>query len=148
MAQDPSDEPLNEDPEEYVGYCHPPARHKWAKGYCPNPAGRPKSAQGRRPILQRLAMELIEVRVGGSVRRMPRLEVLLLAVRNATANGDPMGQKLYNKLLGEVPDDERDVAKGVLILPEKLSQEMWEIQYRYTDGRPLGMPPAWRVCPR
>lgn len=138
--QDPNDDP--EDEDERVGYCKPPRHTRWKPRECPNPFGRPRKAKGRRAILGRIANELCEVRVGKRVVTMTRLELLLTAVRNATANGDPGAQKLFDKLLNEVSDDEgASVPKGVLIAGEKLSQEEWEAEYGYL-GRNREPPPS------
>ena len=126
-GQDP--ESGTENDEERVGYGNPPKHTRWRPGYCPNPAGRPRKAKGRRPILERIANELVEVKVGGSVQRMARAEIVLMAVRNAMANGNPVAQQLCDKLLNEVREEGAPVRKGVLIIGEKLSAEEWTAEF-------------------
>ena len=84
---------------------------------------------GGSQILQKVANELCEVRVGGSTVSMTRLEVVNTAVRNATANGNPAAQKIYDQLLNEALDEGPPVAKGVLIVGEELTVEEWLEEY-------------------
>ena len=66
-----------------------------------------------------------------------------MALRNATANGNPAAQRLYDALLNEVreDDDEPPIAKGVLIVGEKLTEEEWMSEVGALAGRP---PPPCR----
>src|SRR5687768_14484297 len=102
MDHDPDPELGTQSDEERVGYGNPHKHTRWRPGYCHNPAGRPRKAKGKRPILERIASELVEVKVGSRIQKMTRAKVVLMAVRNATANGNPAAQKLYDKLLNEV----------------------------------------------
>ncbi|MBA3243460.1 MAG: hypothetical protein H0T60_19725 [Acidobacteria bacterium] len=129
-----------DNPEDAVGYKLPPKHSRWPPGYCPNPAGRPRKARGRKAILERIAYERIEVMLGGKARTMTRAEAVLLAVRNATANGKPAAHTLYDILLNEVDEDDGDpVPKGVFMAPEKLSADEWVAQYG--PGSEFGKPP-------
>lgn len=136
-CQDP-----DEDPEESgneVGYCKPPKHTRWKPGECPNPRGRPKNAKGRRAILERILAEMCEVRIGTKVVLMRRVDIVLTAVRNATANGNPAGHKLYNKLLNEVSEQGPAMPKGILFVGEKLTEEEWLARFGYlgcVDGQP------------
>jgi hypothetical protein len=98
---EPDDSSEPQRPEERIGYGCPPKHTRWQPGYCPNPAGRPRQSKGRRPILERIANELVEAKVGGRVRLVSRAELVLMAVRNAMANGHPGAHKLADKLLHE-----------------------------------------------
>lgn len=138
--QDPDDEPENDDSK--VGYRNPPRHTRWRPGECPNPAGRPKNAKGRGPILDRIANEMCEVQIGGKIVSMTRLEVLLTAVRNATANGNPAAQKLFDELLREVTEEGQSVPKGILIVGERISQDEWESEYGHLGH--CGEPPPSR----
>jgi hypothetical protein len=69
------------------------------------------------------------VKVGGKVQKMTRAEVVLMAVRNAMANGNPLAQQLCDKLLNEVREEGAPVRKGVLIIGEKLSAEEWTAEF-------------------
>lgn len=60
---------------------------------------------------------------------MSRAEVVLLAVSNATANGHPTAQKLFDRLLNDFGEEGPEVPKGVLILGEKLNHEEWAEKY-------------------
>ena len=146
MAQDQqcADEPNPEENED-VGYCKPPKRWQFPPKTSGNKRGRPKHAKGRGPILERIAYEPCEVRIDGKLTKTTRLEVILLAVRNATANGNPVAQKLFDRLLNEVGDNEDMEApapKGVAIFPEKLTVEEFEACGAYITGH--GPPPPCR----
>lgn len=132
MANDQDDEhdgPPTENPEEAVGYKMPPRHSRWGPGYCPNPAGRPRKAKGRKAILERIAFERVEVMVGGKLCTMIRAEAVLLAVRNAMANGKPTAHPLFDKLLNANQEIGPLIPKGVLIAPEKLTPEEWDAEY-------------------
>jgi hypothetical protein len=123
---DPLEEP---NPETYVGYGCPPKHTQFKPGVCPNPRGRPKRARGRRQILIKIIGEYCEVRVDGKIQQLSLLAVILIAVRNATANGNPQARKTYDWLLSEEIPEEDPVQKGVLIVGEKLTPEEWEARY-------------------
>ena len=108
-----------------MGYCEPPTHSQFPPGKSGNEKGRPPRAKGRRQILERIAFELCEVRIGGKITKLPRIEIVLMALRNATANGNPSAQRLYDRLLNEVREDEEapPVPKGVLIIGEELTHE-------------------------
>ena len=127
--------------DEAVGYGNPPKHTRWKPGECPNPRGRPKNAKGRLPILERVAHEACEVRVGSKITLMTRLEAVLMAVRNSTANGNPAAQRLFDKLLNEVREEGPPTVKGVFISAEKLTAEEWEAEYAYLGDRNRLRPP-------
>ena len=120
-----------------MGYCDPPKHSQFQPGKSGNKSGRPPHAKGRKQILERIAYELCEVRVAGKIERLPRIEVLLMAVRNATANGSPSAQQLYDRLLNEVTEnhEEPPAPKGVFITGEKLTAEEWMVEYGHVNGR-------------
>lgn len=126
-------------PEEIVGYKRPPKHSRWPPGYCPNPAGRPRKAKGRKPILERIAYESVEVMVAGKLSTITRLEAVLLAVRNATANAKAAAQTLFDKLLNAGQEEGPPISKGVLIVGEKLTAEEWVTEYGPSGE--LGSPP-------
>ena len=60
-----------------VGYCRPPAEHRFKPGNNANPRGRRKGSKNRKVVIQDVLLELIEVREGGERKQMPKLEALL-----------------------------------------------------------------------
>jgi len=144
MDHDPNDEPAEEN-EEPIGYGSPPKHTRWPKGFCPNPAGRPRDARGRKPIIARIANEEVIIKDEGKEKRARRADVVLMAVRNATANGNPKAQVLYDKLLNEAREEESPAPKGVFITGEKLSCEEWEAEFGYLGGGPPPPPKAIRM---
>jgi hypothetical protein len=150
MDHDPNDRPdpndeLDENDEEPIGYGNPPKHTRWAKGFCPNWAGRPPNARGRKPILARIANEEVILKTAGNQQKVRRADVVLMAVRNATANGDPKAQLLYDKLLNEVRDEEPPGPKGVLFTGERLTSEEWEAEFGHIGGGPPPLPKAIRM---
>lgn len=111
--------------EETVGYGRPPKRSQWKPGTSGNFKGRPRNAKGRRQTLMRIANEYCEAVIDGKVATLTKATLALLAVRNATANGDPAGQKLFDRLLREQRDEGPPIPKGTLILEEVLTEEEW-----------------------
>jgi len=61
------------------------------------------SELGRRDPLH--SYETCEVKLAGKHEIWTRVEVVLLAVRNATANGNALAQKLFDRLLREVTEE-------------------------------------------
>lgn len=143
---DPFGETDHESSHEPVGYKSPPKDKRWQPGYCPNPAGRPRKAKGRKAILERVAYDLCEVSVGARPMTITRLQAVLMAVRNATANGNPAAQKLFDKLRGVEAEDGPAVPQAVLIIGEILSSDEWILKYGHRDdssaerpAKPIGM---------
>lgn len=117
----------NPDP---VGYRMPPRKHRFKKGQSGNPAGRPKKSQSKRAIVERVLGEKMRLsgRPKGMRVRFTWFELIVMKLLALVAGGSLPATKLHDELelkLGK-PDSERI---GVLIVPERLTEEEWEAMY-------------------
>src|SRR5438045_1707067 len=104
--------------DDTVGYKRPPKSSQFSKGQSGNPKGRPRGAEGRRNILERVAYETHTVREGGRKRRLTTIEALLVTLRNMTMEGDPRAAKLYDEFYRKhLPDQEQK--GGFLYIPTR-----------------------------
>jgi Family of unknown function (DUF5681) len=71
-----------------VGYCRPPAEHRFKPGNNANPRGRRKGSKNRKVVIQDVLLELIDVREGGEVKQMTKLEALLKKTMADALAGD------------------------------------------------------------
>lgn len=131
--------PEFDDADYEVGYRRPPTEYQFKRGApSPNPSGRPKGAKGRKAIIRQIANESREYSEGGVRRRASTLEIIVMAVRNRAAQGDLRALNLFDFLSGEGGEEELQVPKGVLIVPEKLNYEEWLLKYApHHSGEPL-----------
>ena len=75
----PGDRPAKNRPKgDYdVGYCRPPAEHRFKHGNKANPKGRKKGSRNREVVIREVLLEPVTVREGDTVRQMPALEAVL-----------------------------------------------------------------------
>ena len=123
------DEPSDPSADEVVGYGRPPRHRQWTPGTSGNPKGRPRQAKGRKAILERIAFETCQANIGGKLVIMMKVELVLFAVRNAAANGDPAGHGLFDRLLRESREEGPPIPKASLIAPERLNLGEWDEKY-------------------
>lgn len=86
----PGDRPTKNGPKgEYdVGYCRPPAAHRFKHGNKANPKGRKKGSRNRKIVIQEVLFEPVTVREGGETRQMPALEAVLKKLLSKALSGD------------------------------------------------------------
>jgi Family of unknown function (DUF5681) len=87
------------DIEHRVGYGRPPRNRRFKPGQSGNRRGRPRGAQGRREIVQRVAFETHTVIEQGERRCRSTLELILLFLRNRAATGDVRAFQAASELL-------------------------------------------------
>ncbi|WP_264940531.1 DUF5681 domain-containing protein [Sphingomonas caeni] len=125
MADGPTD-----DLDYEIGYARPPVAHQFQKGSpSPNPRGRPRGSRNQKSWVRQIAAEVREYVEAGQRRRASTLELVLLAVRNAAARGDPRALNLYDYLTGEDASEQSSIPKGVFIVREAMTEEEWQIKY-------------------
>jgi Family of unknown function (DUF5681) len=71
-----------------VGYCRPPAAHRFKQGNKANPKGRKKGSRNRKVVVQDVLFEAVTVREGGKIRQMSALEAVLKKVLSKALAGD------------------------------------------------------------
>ena len=81
-----------------IGYGRPPKATRFAPGNSGNPRGRPKGSRSVGAILKGIMTQKVTVTEGGRMRRVSRLEVMLLRLANDAARGDARVTKLLLEL--------------------------------------------------
>jgi Family of unknown function (DUF5681) len=71
-----------------VGYCRPPAEHRFKHGNKANPKGRKKGSRNREVVIREVLLEPVTVREGDTVRQMPALEAVLKKMLAKALAGD------------------------------------------------------------
>ena len=74
--------------KQHVGYGHPPTRSQFKPGQSGNPKGRPKGSRNLRHAIEQMLTDKITVREGDNVRRVTRLEAVLLKQLTQALKGD------------------------------------------------------------
>ena len=77
-----------------VGYGRPPKATRFAPGKSGNPRGRPKGSRSVGAVLKGIMSQKVTVSEGGRMRRVSRVELMLLRLVNDAARGDPRATKL------------------------------------------------------
>jgi Family of unknown function (DUF5681) len=70
-----------------VGYCRPPAAHRFKHGNKANPKGRKKGSHNRKVVIHEVLFEAVTVREGGE-RQMSALEAVLKKTLSKALAGD------------------------------------------------------------
>ena len=126
IHDDDNDETNNEKPGQPTppqsGYAKPPEAHQFKKGKSGNLRGRPKGAQGKRKIAEKVLLEVHEVIEDGRTVRRTTLELILIALRNEAFAGNNRAFKAFEKL--DVVCDPRKPASpvGCLVVPGRLTR--------------------------
>jgi hypothetical protein len=86
----PGDRPAKNRPKaDYdVGYCRPPAAHRFKHGNKANPKGRKKGSRNRKVVIHDVLFEAVTVREGGEIKRMSALEAVLKKMLSKALAGD------------------------------------------------------------
>jgi hypothetical protein len=86
----PGDHPTKNRPKaDYdVGYCKPPAAHRFKYGNKANPKGRKKGSRNRKVVIHEVFFEAVTVREGGEIRQMSALEAVLKKMLSKALAGD------------------------------------------------------------
>lgn len=83
-----------------VGYRSPPVEHRFKKGVCPNPKGRPKGSRNKqKKVASHPFDERVSYRVKGREKRISCMEALMLYARDFAVK-NPGEEKLARMLIG------------------------------------------------
>jgi hypothetical protein len=92
MQDDPTqgDHPAKNRPKgDYeVGYCRPPAAHRFKHGNKANPKGRRKGSHNRKVVIREVLLQVVTVREGDTVKQMSALEAVLKKMLAKVLAGD------------------------------------------------------------
>ena len=80
-----------------VGYCRPPAQHRFRSGQSGNPTGQRKRSHASTTVdeLKEIAATKLTMRVGGRTRKLSLAAANLLAHATNGAKGDPRSAALF-----------------------------------------------------
>jgi hypothetical protein len=86
----PGDRPAKNRPKaDYdVGYCKPPAAHRFEHGNKANPKGRKKGSRNRKVVIRDVLFEAVTVREGGEFKQMSAIEAVLKKMLSKALAGD------------------------------------------------------------
>jgi hypothetical protein len=117
-----------------VGYKRPPNATRFRKGKSGNSKGRPKGSENLSKILQDVLGERISVSEGGKLKRMSKAEALVQLMFNHALKGDikAIGGILeFADKIGRTkqPSEDGQTTPGVVLVPDKVSEEEWERLY-------------------
>jgi len=86
----PGDRPAKNRPKgDYdVGYCRPPAAHRFKLGNKANPQGRKKGSHNRKVVIREVLLQVVTVREGDTVKQMSALEAVLKKMLAKALAGD------------------------------------------------------------
>ena len=86
----PGDRPAKNRPKgDYdVGYCRPPATHRFKLGNKANPKGRKKGSHNRKVVIREVLLQVVTVREGDTVKQMSALEAVLKKMLAKALAGD------------------------------------------------------------
>lgn len=90
--------------------------------------GRPRGAKGKRNIVARLLLENFDVREAGETKRLTALEIITKIARNHSLESDRAFAAVED-LIDRCTPQSRAPRHILVVLDEKLTQEMWDTKY-------------------
>ena len=125
------DESTNSMPEQQpdyeVGFKKPPKKHHFKPGNNANPKGRPKGARNKRVIVRDILFEPMEVSVDGRIRKVPRLEVVLIQQLKKAMQGDSKAAgevlRLAERMGLLMASDEQEAPNGVSLSDSEIVKD-------------------------
>jgi hypothetical protein len=86
------------DADNRVGYRRPPRHSRFQPGRSGNPRGRPRGVKSLSDIVRKIVGQKVTVTENGRVRRVPRLEAILLRAAGEASRGDARALRLLLQL--------------------------------------------------
>lgn len=124
----------NRDPSPSVGYCRPPAEHRFKPGHSGNPKGRPKGSRNIATIVADVLARRIRTKIDGISQRILPTEALVHVVLRKALNGDRHAWETIFRWAeeGEASKERRDAVRS---LGEKEEAILRRMQERFGSGR-------------
>jgi Family of unknown function (DUF5681) len=128
------------DADNRVGYRRPPRHSRFQPGQSGNPRGRPRGVKSLSDIVRKIVGQKVTVTENGRVRRIPRLEAILLRAAGEASRGDARALRLLLQLTERYGESAQTGAEHEMTGAEDLA-----ILRRYLpdfdDPSPTGMVP-------
>jgi hypothetical protein len=86
------------DQDDRVGYRRPPKHSRFQPGQSGNPRGRPPGVKSLSDIVRKIVGQKVTVNENGRMRRVPRLEAILLRAAGEASRGDARALRLLLQL--------------------------------------------------
>jgi len=106
-----------------VGYCNPPMIRRFKSGLSGNPKGRRRRSKNRKTIVRTIMNEMHSVTEDGRRRRRSTIELMLIALRNLMAEGNPRALRECQKFLARYEPQAPDSKVGYMIAPAPITKE-------------------------
>jgi hypothetical protein len=145
----PVERPVKNAPKGHydVGYCKPPAAHRFKLGNKANPKGRKKGSRNRKILIHEVLFEPVTVREGGEIRQMPALEAVLKKMLSKALAGD---NKAALAMIGIAQKEGILTPEQEQVVVENLSesdQAILDDVKRRMEASPSEQPPEASVQP-
>jgi hypothetical protein len=116
----------SDDDDDYVGYRHPPRKHRFKPGESGNPKGRRKSARGLKTLLREELSEKAQITERGRTRSVSKLQLMIKRLSEKGAKGDlkAIGKLIeYGGLVYGLEDDE-DTSRALTANEQEIIQDL------------------------
>ena len=107
--------------KERVGYGRPPKAYRFAPGKSGNPKGRPPGVKSLPDIVRKIVGQKVTVTENGRVRRVPRLEAILLRAAGEASRGDGRALRLLLQLTERYGESAQTGAERETIAAEDIA---------------------------
>ena len=137
-----------------VGYCRPPAEHRFRKGQSGNPGGRPRKQkpqlilpQGSHGASERLGSQLllkeayrpVVIREGEKVIELPAIQAVFRAMNVSAMKGNRLAQKMVTELVANIEEEHRLQQKNYFETVAEYKMD-WERELESLRKRGLPLP--------
>ena len=116
------------EPTAGVGYCRPPAQHRFKSGQSGNPKGRPKGSRNVATIVAEALARRIRTKIDGETRRILPTEALVQVVLRKALGGDRHAWETVFRWIeeGETSKERRDAVRSFGEKEEAILRRMQE----------------------
>ena len=106
-----------------VGKGKPPMITRFKSGRSGNPKGRSKESNNRKTIVKAIMYETHTVTEDGRRRRRSTIELMLIALRNLMAEGNPRAFRECQRLLEKYEPQKLNSELGYMVAPAPITEE-------------------------
>ena len=118
-----------------AGHPVPPKQHQFGPGKAGNTKGRPKGSKNTKTIVRALAAERHVVTEKGQSVAYTTAELLFITLARKAMTGDVRASRLLDKYRAMFELEPAEMPGGVLLVPERMSIEEWELMMKANKAR-------------
>ena len=115
-----TDDPVDREPEDVVGYGRPPRHSQFKPGQSGNRRGRPKQRRKVEDFVHDVLHQKTWISLGGKRKRVTAVEAILYRLLEQSLKGDIKAARLLIEMKASRPDTE-DHSTASLLLDEDLA---------------------------